>query len=240
MNLSSTLREGITLPLLAMLLSTSLVATGTTVHAGEQSAIDWSGVYVGAQIGYGWGDSKLSASNPNDTWEIDPGGANAGIYAGYNHQMSSGLVVGVETEINANGVKGDGRYLYRDEPWGSADNWPAEVDLKWSGSTRLRFGYAMDRWMPFVTGGVAYAGYDVKTYDFGSIWDEGDGMLVGWTIGAGAEYAVTDNIRIRGAYLFTDYGSDSFDSHRPSGDFYDTYEIDLKTHAASLGVSFNW
>lgn len=240
MNSNSTLRDCITSPLLAMLMSASFLAAGAKAHAGEQSTIGWSGVYVGAQVGFGGGDSKLSASNPNDTWKIDPDGVNAGLYAGYNHQLSTGLVVGVETEINANGVKGDGRYLYRDEPWGSVDNWPAEVDLKWSGSTRLRFGYAMDRWMPFVTGGVAYAGYDVKTYDFGSIWDEGDGMLVGWTFGAGAEYAVTDNMRIRGAYLFTDYGSGSFDSHRPSGNFFDRYDLDLKTHTASLGVSFNW
>ena len=30
---------------------------------------------------------------------------------------------------------------------------------------------------------------------------------VGWTIGAGAEYAVTNNITIKGEYLYADLGS---------------------------------
>ena len=207
------------------------------------TAYNWSGVYIGAQIGYAWGNSDINLTDqPEWTWDIDPDGIVGGGYAGYNYQFTNGLVLGVETELNANGGSGSGpAYENGEIAIGDPSYWPADVDLKWSGSTRARVGYAMDRWLPFVTAGVAYAGYDFRTHFEGSVYDEGDGTLAGWTIGGGAEYAITDNWRVRASYLYTDYGSDRFDAYYPNtDDFAYTRDIDLKTHTLAVGVSFNW
>lgn len=228
----------------ALLLSSSTYALAADPAADEVvvvgSVYDWSGVYIGAQIGYGWGDAEVSYS-PVDRWDIDPDGVVGGAFAGYNVQLSNGVVLGFETELNANGGSGTGPYLYYGEVYSDPDYWRGEIDLNWSGSTRARLGYAVDRWLPFVTGGLAYADYDFRTHYAGAVYSEGDGTLLGWTIGGGVEYAVTDNLRVRGSYLFTDYGSESFDTFYGGTDtFYDRYEIDLDTHTLSLGVSFNW
>ena len=69
--------------------------------------------------------------------------------------------------------------------------------------------------MIYATGGVAYGGgssnfsvYDAST---GALWNGGPSSTrVGWTIGGGVEYAITNNITIKGEYLYADLGSKSF------------------------------
>ncbi len=232
-----------------ILASALVLGLGTAAYAADavvedvvvvDNAYNWSGVYVGAQVGYGWGDGHtVYVEGADYTWPTDPDGILGGVYAGYNYQFTNGLVLGVETEFNANGGSDSSESYYAGVIY--PDYWQGDLDLKWSGSTRARVGYAMDRWLPFVTAGVAYAGYDFTTHYEGSVWDEGGGTLVGWTLGGGAEYALTDNWRVRASYLYTDYGSDTFAADYPGGDPSGySYDTDLKTHTVALGVSFNW
>ena len=74
--------------------------------------------------------------------------------------------------------------------------------LDWLGTTRGRVGFAVtpdNRLMIYGTGGVAYGGgsrhFEVFDNDDGWDWNGGGGSStrVGWTIGAGVEYAFTDN-----------------------------------------------
>ena len=57
------------------------------------------------------------------------------------------------------------------------------------GTVRARAGVAFDRTLVFATGGFAYGGSDVVVPGFGS----DDNTHFGWTVGAGAEYAITKN-----------------------------------------------
>ncbi len=204
------------------------------------SAYNWSGVYVGAQVGYSWGSADVNyAGEPEGqyAWNIDPDGVVGGIYAGGNWQLANGLVIGAETELNLNDNSDTAVYISNYIPT-DPGNYDMEARIDWSGSTRLRLGYAIDRWMPFITAGVAYGEYEVNLYDESN----GDGNLVGWTAGGGVEYAMTDNIRLRLSYLYTDFGSDDFSTYYDSdGSEYDgPFTIDLDSHAVQVGVSYNW
>lgn len=203
------------------------------------NAYNWSGVYIGAQAGYSWGNADVNYSGYPEgqyAWDLDPDGAIGGLYAGANWQLSNRFVIGAETEINLNGNSGDGVYI--DDYVATAPGYyDMEAKIDWSGSTRARLGYAMDRWMPYVTAGVAYGQYKIDLYDE----SEGEGNLLGWTAGAGVEYAVTDSIRVRLSYLYTDFGSDEFSTYESDGDYYDgAFDVDLDSHAVQVGVSFNW
>ena len=71
--------------------------------------------------------------------------------------------------------------------------------------------------MIYATGGVAYGGGSTNFSAFdnttGSFWTGSPSSTrVGWTIGGGVEYAVTNNITIKGEYLYADLGSSSFNS----------------------------
>ena len=82
------------------------------------------------------------------------------------------------------------------------------------GSLRGRLGYAWDRLLPFVTGGVALGGFTQQSYLWGgdalglfNASSSRSSLRAGWTLGAGAEWAMTRSWAIRGEYRYTDFGT---------------------------------
>ncbi len=92
--------------------------------------------------------------------------------------------------------------------------------LTWLGTTRARVGFVAtpdNRLMIYATGGVAYGGgnsqFSVFDATTNSIFSGNPSSTrVGWTIGGGVEYAITNNITIKGEYLYADLGSSNFNS----------------------------
>ncbi|UDL89453.1 porin family protein [Mesorhizobium sp. PAMC28654] len=206
---------------------------------------NWSGAYIGAQAGYAWGDGRVGLnSNPNyyDNfgWDYSLSGGFGGLYAGYNHQFDGGVVLGVEGDYNFASLKDDALYqaMGVDLP-----NMGGVLELHSVGSIRLRAGYAMDRWLPFVTGGLAVATYEHTTVHLpgGAPFGIAKDTITGYTLGAGAEYAVTDNWVVRGEYRFADFGRQS--SVRQvvgGGSAYNPDEIELTTHDIRVGVAYKF
>lgn len=147
-------------------------------------AFTWTGAYLGLQGGYNWGSSNTE----DETNTVGTGGWKGGIYGGYNFQTASPLVLGIEGDVNANGAKGD--------------NAGVTVSNPWDGSIRGRVGFAADRFLIYGTGGVAFGG--VKVTDG---VDTDSATRTGWTVGAGVEAAVTDNIVTRVEYRYTNLGT---------------------------------
>jgi outer membrane immunogenic protein len=95
-----------------------------------------------------------------------------------------------------------------------------KTSLSWLGTTRARVGFVAtpdNRLMIYATGGVAYGGgnsqFSVFDATTGSIFSGNPSSTrVGWVIGGGVEYAVTNNITIKGEYLYADLGSSNFTS----------------------------
>ncbi|WP_020177808.1 outer membrane protein [Methylopila sp. M107] len=152
-------------------------------------SFSWTGPYIGVQGGYNW----QRASNAKvDGWSV-------GGYAGYNYQFGegSGAVIGIETDINYANI--DGRR-------GNGAGARTKVSQDWNGATRARLGYAFDRFLAYGAAGVAYGDRELKRTPGG----RDSKTAVGWTVGGGLEYAVTDNVALRGEYRYTDYGKDKF------------------------------
>jgi outer membrane immunogenic protein len=145
--------------------------------------------------------------------------------AGYNWQTGA-FVLGVETDF-------DGSTLSKSfnnvgAPFGVGAG-PLAGDfltingknsLTWLGTTRARVGFVAtpdNRLMIYATGGVAYGGgnsqFSVFDATTGSIFSGNPSSTrVGWVIGGGVEYAVTNNVTIKGEYLYADLGSSEFTS----------------------------
>jgi outer membrane immunogenic protein len=98
---------------------------------------------------------------------------------------------------------------------GDTLNVNAKASLDWLGTTRAKLGFVVtpdNRLMIYGTGGVAYGGgsshFSVYDSNFNAFWSGNpNSTRVGWTIGAGAEYALTNNITIGAEYLYADLGS---------------------------------
>ena len=72
-----------------------------------------------------------------------------------------------------------------------------------------RLGYAMDHWLFYGKGGIAWTNdkYSVTGVFLGTPFDaEGLGMRTGWTAGAGVEWAFTNEWSARLEYDYYDFG----------------------------------
>jgi outer membrane immunogenic protein len=186
---------------------------------------DWSGIYVGAQVGYGWGQSS-GTQNADGTffpvvpYTLDPGGALAGGHIGFNYQTGA-LVIGGEADIEASNLHGDTTI----SAFGQTYFFNVKADAL--ASLRGRVGWAHDRLMLYGTGGVAWGHVTTPPLDTLNGW------RTGWTVGAGAEYALPRDWSAMVEYRYTDLGrASSFDSNLNSTD-----DNKLSFHAVRLGVS---
>ena len=229
------------------------VVTATPTLAADFEAVEpfsWTGLYAGVYAGYAFGDFKLEDSfcrlNPGicgGTYFVDDDVEDfiGGGLIGYNQQFAGGFVFGAEIDLGI-GPSGDGEFGGTSVV-GPNPDFTGEIDVGLSGSARLRAGFAMDRFMPFITGGVAFATYDADIHGPGGAADNdtrsGDGNLVGWTVGAGLNYAVTDNIILGAEYRYTDFGSDALHltNSLADADLW-AFEAELQTHDIRATASF--
>ena len=113
----------------------------------------------------------------------------------------------------------------------------------WDASLRLRIGKVMGDYLPYITGGVAWAGMNVKA-DHGRLGAgivDDDQTLTGWTIGAGVEMAINENIHARIQYRYTDYGDEDFHHNLDDPQFDNAYGIvDYNSHRVTVGLSYRF
>jgi outer membrane immunogenic protein len=160
---------------------------------------DWSGFYIGAAGGYGWGSTSFDwADAPYDN--ASPKGGLFGGYAGYNWQFGS-WVTGLEV----------------DGSWANLTTTSTDFTQKTDtlGSVRGRFGYTV---LPSLLAyGTVGAGWGHTTLDLtpaGASFFTGPGSSsitqFGWVAGAGLEYKFYGNWIARAEYLHYDFGSQNF------------------------------
>ena len=159
------------------------------------------------------------------------GGALGGIQAGYNWQLNQQWVVGFEADFDWSGIRGTGtsNFLLGGGPGalGAASNFQATEEIKWFGTVRGRLGFLpTNSLMVYGTGGVAYSRVDANavlnsvattnlaTAPFSYSCNNGPSCFtgstsqtfVGWTAGAGGEYAITKNVTLKAEYLYVNLG----------------------------------
>jgi opacity protein-like surface antigen len=191
---------------------------------------DWSGPYLGAHLGYLWGEADyVEPDAPAFGFGRSADGVQGGLLAGYNHQLGR-FVLGLEAD---GGLTGAGF-----ESDASGGNGYSAVDLDWNARLRGRLGVALDRTLLFLAGGLAVGGISLDDTDPG-FGDDG-ATHVGWTLGGGAEHALTDRLILRLEYLYDDYGRKSYTLDSPPGPFFPSYGADLELTAHTLRAAVAW
>jgi outer membrane immunogenic protein len=193
---------------------------------------NWSGLYIGGNLGYGWGNGNTDVSflpTPeeaqanNAILSARSNGVIGGAQLGYNWQIGS-LVTGLEADIQGSGLKGSARApaiptFVPDSSFESSLS--SEQKLSWFGTVRGRLGVTVTpQLLLYGTGGLAYGGVDASANVFASFFEDGEGhqtqapasvskTKVGWTAGAGAEWMFARNWSAKLEYLYIDLGSES-------------------------------
>jgi len=188
--------------LLASVAAIGLVAAGAASAADLPSrkgpvvapvyapVFTWTGFYVGANAGYGWGDVNGNGGVAfTNTGDLD--GFVGGGQLGYNYQIGQ-FVLGLEADIQ-------GADLSTGNSLGGV-----RVKTDYYGTVRARAGVAFDRFLPYVTGGWAYG--NVKTSIPALAFSTDQSHTSGWALGGGLEYAVTNNLVAGVEYMYVDLG----------------------------------
>ena len=141
-------------------------------------ALSWTGFYVGVHAGYSWGrwDGDLTfdpGTGPIVVFDpshrkIDANGWLAGGQIGFNYQLNS-FVFGLEADASWTNLKGNGSF----NTIPGDVNWAIENRLDWFGTVRGRVGFAVNNFLFYGTGGVAFGqtkGDQVVTNIFPVAW----------------------------------------------------------------------
>ncbi len=144
---------------------------------------NWTGFYVGGNAGYAWG-SAIGG---------DPSGFAGGITGGYNYQFSPNSVIGFETDIAFSSA--------------SDTNAGRKFETDYLGTLRARLGYSVGNVMFYGTGGAAYGKNELSMGGLSN-----DQVHWGWTLGAGVEAMLTQNVSAKFEYLYVDLGNQTYQS----------------------------
>lgn len=145
------------------------------------SNFSWGGFYAGAHLGYGFGKARNA--------DID--GFLGGVQAGVNFQQDK-VVFGGELDASYSGIDFRG--------------FTDRFRQRWLISARGRLGYAVDRFLPYITAGIAHTSATIK-----AATGKADNGHVGFVVGLGGEAMVTDRISARVEFLHYRFDSQTYD-----------------------------
>ncbi|MGY4338181.1 outer membrane immunogenic protein [Bradyrhizobium sp. LM2.9] len=230
-------------------------------------AYNWTGFYVGGNVGGQWGSadpttstvfdppgyfaaSSVPAINAVGAQGVNSSSVTGGLTAGYNWQVNH-AVLGLEGDINYFGVKGSatGSAVYPCcAPTGFTVS--SQVSADWLATIRGRIGFlAAPTWLLYATGGAAIA--EVKgnfnfTDTFAAATESAAfrDTRLGWTAGVGTEYAVGGGWSLKAEYLYVDLGRSAVTSTNLLGGAFPanvfTHSVDLKSNIVRVGVNYKF
>ncbi len=160
----------------------------------------WTGFYLGADAGWAHMNSQSRDVLTGLEATSNVNGFALGALAGYNYEFSGGFVVGAELD----GTWATGKHTDSTTFAGTA----VKAEQRWTDHARLRLGYGFDRALLFVAGGLSYA--DESVSFSGTSTGAGPSWVTGWNLGAGVDYAVTDNWVARLEYIHDEFSPKHF------------------------------
>ena len=243
---------------------------GEPAYVPPPPAFSWTGFYVGVNAGGAWGNldprtstvysdegyfAETSAAAVNAVGQ--PAGRASGFTGGgqigYNWQLNS-VVIGLETDfdyLHAHANESASAVYPDYAP--SVFNVSTSSTVDWLWTLRPRLGFlVVPNLLVYATGGLAlseaHSSFQFTDDYFGGASASGglSGTRVGWTVGGGIEYALTQNWSIKAEYLYADLGRRTIDSNNltwegdsnPATVF--THSVDPRINIARVGVNYKF
>jgi len=196
-----------------------------------KTVYDWTGFYLGGHVGYG-GGSFGPGTNPLPEQGVffphSITGVIGGYQAGYLRQLSSHVVLGIEADASFTGPL--------DVP--ALIPAPFHTTIDYVGTVRARAGYASGTLLAYVTGGFAWGHSHININDApGAIVSSPGQNQLGWTAGAGVEFAVSGNWSAKLEYDYTDLARRTYDL---SGFGLPAVNVDPNIHLVKLGLNYRF
>jgi outer membrane immunogenic protein len=174
-------------------------------------ALNWTGCYLGGHLGGSFSNEKISSTDLNST------GILAGGQGGCNLQFATNWVVGIEADASGENPQGSGSSQQTVilpgiiTTAGSTGFASSRTDFIATATGRLGYTFGrLSQGMVYAKGGTAWAhdkyqfsGQTIVTpFNFSA-----SETRVGWTVGAGVEWAMWENWSVKLEYDYLDFGN---------------------------------
>jgi outer membrane immunogenic protein len=225
---------------LAALLADGVAAAGDLLEpapaysppftVGPGPIYDWTGFYAGINGGGSFGHFNWTSDPDLTSGTVSPSSGLIGVTLGYNMQNLGPLVVGAEFDF------GWREFNVAFGPASCASN--CELTSRWISTARVRFGYLMGSFLPYVTGGVAIsdAGQDIVGQAFGVARS----VTFNWTAGAGVEFVISDPLTVKLEYLYVDHSIPDCNDACGVGPNYDSLPIHMGLSENIFRIGLNY
>jgi outer membrane immunogenic protein len=217
---------------------------------------DWTGFYVGVNAGGAFRGSNTNGFNNAVFFggAAPFGGFVANNNGGNSARFIGGGQAGVNWQINqfVLGVEGDGQALVGGNNNNNNNNFGGSGsngnNVGFLGTVRGRAGIALDRFLVYGTGGVAFGSNSWPNTILGTVGgvptfftaNNRNNLRVGYAAGAGVEYAFTPNWSVKVEYLFTDLGRNNRTFLAPGGVAGLTFNNREQNHIVRAGVNYRF
>jgi outer membrane immunogenic protein len=213
------------------LLTGAAVAADMAVKAPPPPApvpFSWSGCYAGVNAGAAFTSLDQNIAIPG-IFTIDNSGHQTsfigGGQLGCNWQADPRWVLGIEGDIDYLHASRTNNFAVHSSLFsGEEFVGSQQTTVHWLGTARASLGYAWDRMLYYVTGGLAFGDVNssatvvLTSLTPHHIFAGSDSATrVGWTAGGGVKYAITDRISGKLEYLYFDLGSANYNVTQISG-----------------------
>lgn len=226
---------------------TSKIASVPKLHLGKLSSnFSWQGFYVGAEIGKSISKFHNAIARSEDDHDGDqavldatygkPKGIMGGGYAGYNRTLSHKVIAGIDADLDLS--KSEAKIMNNKELL-------AHYEEGYKGAVRARLAYDGGRILPYVAGGVSVVGIKAakgviehNKLNGVSIKEK---MAVGYNVGGGFDYALSDHMLVRADYRYQDIKSPPIQSVEGGNVINDTAkDLTLKSHNIRFGLAYKF
>ncbi len=190
---------------------------------------NWTGIYVGGNLGAGFANSSWSDPFTGAHNTFDKIGFIGGGQIGANWQIDA-LVLGVEGDFDWTGLKGSGH-----DSLGNVIN----TNTQWTSTVTGRVGAAFDRLLVYAKGGVAFAHDKDSLNDIAGNTASASLNRTGWTAGTGLEYAFAPNWSAKIEYDYLGFGNQALNLPTAAFPAY-TANASLNVQEVKAGINFKF
>jgi outer membrane immunogenic protein len=229
----------------------------TVVQPVVEEHCNWTGFYIGAHVGYGWGDLAWIDSDtslapdpgadtggPETLMNQSQGGVIAGGQLGYNRQFGH-FVLGAEGEFSYSDVSESSSTGVIP---GDISKDHFETNHDWLGTIGLRVGFACHHFLFFAKGGAAFTHQEYSLDHTLLLAGTVDRFRADETracpmVGGGVEYAFTCHWSAKIEYSHLFLGAESIDGTNVevgTGAEPESYQIDTNQDTVRVGLNYKF
>lgn len=226
-------------------------------QAGGARPFDWTGFYVGGNVGYSSADADFDVK-PTGAWNAFPDqvasvhnatagtlssdGVIVGVQGGFNQQLGN-WVVGLEADVS--GTTNDTSRAGGPIAGTGITSFSQSAELAWMATLRGRLGITAGNALIYGTAGAAAGDWNIDMRMAGgpdAATFSRSGVETGWTVGGGFEYAFTEHLSLKAEYLYADFGSVSGDSSfvPTSPAFLNAHKVELTNQVGRAGINYRF